>query len=90
MTHLITASNDKTAKLVDARSFEVLKVYKAGSPVYAADMSPTHDYVRSLEPCFQSEQHDFSRLFWEEDKKPWTWQLRDQAVESLNLVSSTK
>ena len=45
MTHLITASIDKTARLVDTRTLEVLKVYKAGSPVNAVDMSPTHDHV---------------------------------------------
>lgn len=48
MTHFVTASADKTAKLMDARTFEILKVYKAGSPLNAIDMSPTHDYVNSL------------------------------------------
>lgn len=51
MTHFITASNDKTARLIDARTLEVLKVYKAGSPVNAVDMSATHDYVTQIHQC---------------------------------------
>eukprot|EP00210_Caulerpa_lentillifera_P008448 g8060.t1 len=45
MTHFLTASNDKTAALVDSRTLEVLKRYKFASPVNAGDMSPTHDYI---------------------------------------------
>ncbi|CAD7704107.1 unnamed protein product [Ostreobium quekettii] len=44
-THFITGSSDKTAKLVDTRTLEVLKTYKSGTPVNAVDMSPLMDHV---------------------------------------------
>lgn len=44
-THFITASIDKTAKLIDSKSFQVLKIYKAGRPVNTADISPTYDHI---------------------------------------------
>lgn len=60
MTHFLTASNDKTAALVDARTLEVLKKYKFGSPVNACDMSPTHDYVQFRIFRIFSDFFDFS------------------------------
>ena len=44
-THFITASTDKTAKLVDTQSLEVLKTYRFERPVNAADMSPLLEHV---------------------------------------------
>ncbi|KAA8498429.1 Eukaryotic translation initiation factor 3 subunit I [Porphyridium purpureum] len=43
--HFITASTDMTAKLVDVRSMEVLKVYKKETPVYSASISPLLPHV---------------------------------------------
>lgn len=44
-THGITASLDKTAKLVDMETFETIKTYKTGRFVQSAAMSPTFDHV---------------------------------------------
>lgn len=43
--YCITASLDKTAKLVDLQSLEVLKTYKAERPVNTADVSPLLDHI---------------------------------------------
>lgn len=43
--HFITASNDMTAKLVDAKTLEVLKEYKTDRPVNGAVISPVKDHV---------------------------------------------
>lgn len=44
-THAITASLDKTAKLIDVETFEVLKTYKTGKFVQSAAISPIFDHV---------------------------------------------
>lgn len=44
-THAITASLDKTARLIDVESFEVLRTYKTGKFVQSAAMSPIFDHV---------------------------------------------
>ena len=44
-THAITASLDKTARLVDVASLEVLKVYKTGRFANSASISPLLDHV---------------------------------------------
>ena len=41
----VTASRDKTAKLIDATNFESLKTYTTPSPVNGAVISPTHPHV---------------------------------------------
>ena len=45
MTHFISASLDKTAKLFDSRTLECLKTYSADRPVNAAILSPILDHV---------------------------------------------
>lgn len=45
-TYVITASLDKTAKLVDVETFEPLKTYKTGRFVQSAAISPLFDHVR--------------------------------------------
>lgn len=44
-THLITASADRTAKVLDAATLEVLKSYKTEVPVNSAAISPLFDHV---------------------------------------------
>ncbi|EFJ41733.1 eukaryotic translation initiation factor 3i [Volvox carteri f. nagariensis] len=44
-THVITASLDKTARLIDIETFTVLKVYKTGRFVQSAAISPLFDHV---------------------------------------------
>lgn len=44
-THFITASSDKTAKLVDTQTLEVLKTYQSDRPMNSADISPIFDHV---------------------------------------------
>lgn len=44
-TLMITASKDKTSKLIDPVSLEVLKVYTTPTPVNGAVISPTHPHV---------------------------------------------
>ncbi|KAF3007896.1 translation initiation factor eIF3 subunit [Curvularia kusanoi] len=44
-TYFITASKDKTAKLVDAETLDVLKAYVADTPLNSAAMTPVKDYV---------------------------------------------
>ncbi|KXZ44270.1 hypothetical protein GPECTOR_70g501 [Gonium pectorale] len=44
-THVITASLDKTARVVDIETFQVLKTYKTGRFVQSAAMSPLFDHV---------------------------------------------
>lgn len=44
-THFITASADKTAKLVDTQTLEVLKTYQSDRPMNSADISPIFDHV---------------------------------------------
>uniref|UniRef100_A0A7S0V0Y0 Eukaryotic translation initiation factor 3 subunit I n=1 Tax=Polytomella parva TaxID=51329 RepID=A0A7S0V0Y0_9CHLO len=44
-THLITASLDRTSKIIDAETLEVIKVYNAGRPVQSAALSPIFDHV---------------------------------------------
>ena len=44
-SHLVTASKDKTAKLLDAQSLEVMKTYTTDYPVNTASLSPKEDHV---------------------------------------------
>lgn len=44
-THFITASIDRTSKLVDTQSLEVLKTYRSAVPVNSAAISPIYDHV---------------------------------------------
>ncbi|GBG80886.1 hypothetical protein CBR_g31442 [Chara braunii] len=44
-SHFITASADKSAKLFDTRTFELLKTYQAERPINAAAISPLLDHV---------------------------------------------
>jgi translation initiation factor 3 subunit I len=44
-THFITASQDKSAKLVDTETFQVLKTYQSNVPVNSAALSPIFDHV---------------------------------------------
>lgn len=44
-SHAVTASLDKTAKLLDMETFEVLKVYNTGRLVQSACISPVMDHV---------------------------------------------
>ena len=44
-THLITASQDMQAKLVDTESLEVLKTYAFERPCNSAAISPIYDHV---------------------------------------------
>ena len=44
-TIMITASKDKTAKLLDPVNFEVLKNFQTPTPVNGAVISPTHPHV---------------------------------------------
>ena len=46
-SHFVTASKDKTAKLVDAQTLEVMKTYATEYPVNTATISPIEDHVRS-------------------------------------------
>ena len=45
-SHLVTASKDKTAKLLDAQTLEVMKTYTTEYPVNTASLSPNEDHVR--------------------------------------------
>jgi len=44
-SHFITASVDRTAKLVDTKTLEVLKVYKSEVPINSAAISPIFNHV---------------------------------------------
>ncbi|KAJ9156565.1 Eukaryotic translation initiation factor 3 subunit I [Pleurostoma richardsiae] len=44
-TYFITASKDKTAKLISARDLEVLKTYVADTPLNSATITPKKDFV---------------------------------------------
>ena len=44
-SHLVTASKDKTAKLLDAQTLEVMKTYPTEYPVNTASLSPKEDHV---------------------------------------------
>ncbi|KAG1670206.1 hypothetical protein FOA52_014982 [Chlamydomonas sp. UWO 241] len=44
-SHAITASLDKTAKLIEPTTFEVLKTYNTGRLVQSAALSPIYDHV---------------------------------------------
>ena len=44
-THFITASTDRSAKLVDTASLEVMKTYESQVPVNSAAISPLFDHV---------------------------------------------
>ncbi|PSC70882.1 eukaryotic translation initiation factor 3 subunit I-like [Micractinium conductrix] len=44
-THFITASSDRTSKLVDTQSFEVMKEYKSAAPINSAALSPIFNHV---------------------------------------------
>jgi len=44
-THFITASTDKTSKLVDSDTFQTIKIYQVDRPVNSADISPIFEHV---------------------------------------------
>lgn len=44
-TYFITASKDKTARLIAARDLEVLKTYPSDTPLNSACITPKKDYV---------------------------------------------
>lgn len=44
-TYFITASKDKTAKIIDARNLEVLKTYVADTPLNSASITPKKEFV---------------------------------------------
>ena len=44
-SYAISASLDKTAKLVDIETFQVLKTYRTGRLVQSAAISPIFDHV---------------------------------------------
>ena len=44
-THFVTASADRTAKLVDTQTLEVLKTYSSQVPINSAAVSPIFDHV---------------------------------------------
>ena len=44
-TLMITASKDKTAKLLDPVNFEIIKNFQTPTPVNGAVISPTHPHV---------------------------------------------
>lgn len=44
-TYFITASKDKTAKLIAVRDLEILKNYPADTPLNSACITPKKDYV---------------------------------------------
>ena len=48
-THFVTASGDRTSKIVDAQDLTVMKEFAFERPANAADMSPIADHVR-LQP----------------------------------------
>lgn len=45
LTHFVTASNDRSAKLVDTQTLEVMKTYQSTVPVNSAALSPIFDHV---------------------------------------------
>ena len=49
-THFITASGDRTSKLVDAQDLQVMKEFAFERPANAAAMSPIADHVSILVP----------------------------------------
>ena len=44
-THFVTASTDRTAKIVDTVSLEVLKTFQSTVPINSAAISPLFDHV---------------------------------------------
>jgi len=44
-TYFITASKDKTAKLINARDLEVMKTYVSDTPLNSAAITPKKDFV---------------------------------------------
>lgn len=46
-THAVTSSKDKTAKIIDMETLQVLRTYKNLKPCNSAAMSPLN-HVRSL------------------------------------------
>ena len=55
-THLATASTDKTVKLIDTQTLDVLRVYQTDRPANAVALSPIFDqvcnrHVLPFRPC---------------------------------------
>ena len=50
-SYAVSASLDKTAKLVDIETFQVLKTYRTGRLVQSAAISPIFDHVSGLRGC---------------------------------------
>lgn len=49
-THFITASGDRTSKLVDSQDLQVMKEFAFERPANAAAMSPIADHVSHSAP----------------------------------------
>lgn len=62
-SHVITASLDKSAKLVDVQTFEVLKTYKTGRFVQSAAISPIFDHVSAQMHPLAFTWHSFNQSF---------------------------
>lgn len=60
-THFITASRDFSAKLLDTRTFEVLKTYQTERPCNSAAISPIYDHVSPICDCISA---DFLNISW--------------------------
>ena len=60
-THFITASGDRTAKIVDTLDLQVMKEFAFERPANAADMSPIADHVSG---CCLTATIFISRLAW--------------------------
>lgn len=50
-THVVTASTDRTAKLVDVQTLETLKTFNTERPANSAAVSPIYDHVRLSPPA---------------------------------------
>ncbi len=59
-THLATASTDKTVKLIDTQTLEVLRVYQTDRPANAVALSPIFDQV-CARPHLMQAMSDCSR-----------------------------
>ena len=60
-THVVTASTDRTSKLVDVQTLETLKTYNTERPANSAAISPIYDHV-SADPVSAEGDHQFSLL----------------------------
>lgn len=75
-THFITASGDRTSKIVDAQDLQVMKEFAFERPANAADMSPIADHVSICAPD----------VFWLWHKD-YTVQSDPHTCHSLDVLS---